>query len=58
MKKKNERERANKYLIIRVRVTSDERERFSKNAKEKGYRTVSEYIRSLIADDKTKNLST
>ena len=58
MKKKNERERANKDLIIRVRVTSDERERFSKNAKEKGYRTVSEYIRSLIADDKTKNLST
>lgn len=40
--------------MIRVRVTSDEREKFTKMAKEKGFKSVSEYIRSLVADEEPK----
>lgn len=44
----------NKDCIIRVRVTAEERERFQKQAKEKGYKSVSDYIRSLATDEKKK----
>ena len=42
-----------KEFIIRVRVTPSEREEFMKRAAAQGYRTVSEFIRSLIADKPT-----
>ena len=51
-------DRVNKDFMIRVRVTTAEHEKFVKQAKEKGYRNVSEYIRSLVADktdDKSKD---
>ena len=37
-----------KDFIIRVRVTPAERDEFMKQAKEKGYKTISAFIRSLI----------
>ena len=37
--------------MLRVRVTTAEHEEFIRRAKEKGYRSVSEFIRSLIADE-------
>ena len=37
-----------KDFIIRVRVTPAEHNEFMKRAKEKGYKTVSSFIRSLI----------
>ena len=40
-----------KSFMIRVRVTPAERDRFLKKATEKGYRSVSEYIRSLVAEE-------
>lgn len=42
--------RENKDLMIRVRVTIDEREKFFYLAQKHGYRTVSEYIRSLLQE--------
>ena len=45
-------ERVNKDIMIRVRVTAEEREKFTVMAKEKGYKSVSEFIRSLVADEK------
>jgi len=44
-------DRVNKEFMIRVRVTNEEHEKFVKLAKENGYRSVSEFIRSLIADE-------
>lgn len=44
----------NKDRIIRVRVTAEESERFQQRAKEKGYKSVSGYIRALAADEKDK----
>ena len=44
-------DRVTKDFMIRVRVTSAEREMFMKQSKEKGYRTVSDYIRSLLDDE-------
>lgn len=46
-----------KSFMIRVRVTTQEHEQFVKNAKENGYASVSEYIRSLVAKkpDENKN---
>ena len=43
-------ERVNKDIMLRVRVTAEEREKFTVMAKEKGFKSVSEYIRSLVAD--------
>ncbi len=40
-----------KDFMIRVRVTTEEHEKFLKKVAEKGYRSVSAYIRSLIEDD-------
>lgn len=45
--------RVNKDYVIRARVTAEERELFEKKAEELGYSTVSEMIRSLIAEDDT-----
>lgn len=45
------KKRINKDFVIRARVTAEERERFEKKAEELGFSTVSEMIRSLIADD-------
>lgn len=39
-----------KELIIRVRVTPAEHEEFLKKAKEKGYKTISAFVRSLIEE--------
>ncbi len=39
-----------KNYMIRVRVTEEEHDRFTKQATEKGYKSVSEYIRSLVTD--------
>ncbi len=44
-------ERVNKDIMLRVRVTAEEREKFTVMAKEKGFKSVSEYIRSLVADE-------
>ena len=57
MANKKNPERINKDLVIRVRVTDYEHKKFVKLAKENGYKTVSDFIRSLIADDPTKEQS-
>ena len=36
--------------MIRVRVTKEEHEKFTKKAEENGYKSVSDYVRTLIAD--------
>lgn len=51
MANKKDPSRNNKEFMIRVRVTNEEHEKFIKRAKENGYRTVSKFIRSLIADE-------
>ena len=51
MANKKDPSRNNKEFMIRVRVTNEEHEKFIKRAKENGYRTVSEFICSLIADE-------
>jgi len=43
-------DRINKELMIRVRVTKEEHEKFTKKAEENGYKSVSDYVRTLIAD--------
>ena len=45
------KKKVNKDFGIRARVTAEERELFEKKAEERGFSTVSEMIRSLIADD-------
>ncbi|WP_303797734.1 hypothetical protein [Ruminococcus flavefaciens] len=50
-----EKKRVNKDVVIRARVTLDERERFEKKAAELGFSTVSDMIRSLIAEDEEPN---
>ena len=44
-----------KSFMIRVRVTTAEHEKFQKKASEEGYRSVSGFIRSLIADEQEEN---
>ena len=51
MANKKNPDRVNKEFMIRVRVTNEEHEKFIRRAKENGYRTVSEFIRSLIDDE-------
>ena len=43
-------DRVNKDKLIRVRVTQEEHDRFMKQAIEKGYKSLSDYIRTLISD--------
>ena len=53
-------DRINKEFMIRVRVTRAEHEKFVQLAKEKGYRSVSGFIRSLVTDENKatkKNIS-
>ncbi|MBP1534233.1 MAG: hypothetical protein IK999_08930 [Ruminococcus sp.] len=57
MANKKNPERINKDFVIRVRVTDCEHQKFIKRAKENGYKTVSDFIRSLIADEPTKEQS-
>ena len=45
-------DRINKEFMIRVRVTRAEHEKFVELAKEKGYQSVSSFIRSLPTDEK------
>ena len=52
MANKKNPERVNKDIMIRVRVTAEEREKFTVMAKEKSYKSVSEFIRSLVAEEK------
>ena len=52
MARKKDPNRVNKDIMIRVRVTAEERKRFTVMAEKNGYRTISEYIRSLVADDR------
>ena len=44
-----------KNCIIRVRVTEEEHDLFMERAHELGYRTVSDYIRTLIDDETDEN---
>ena len=43
-------DRVNKDKLIRVRVTQEEHDRFMKQANENGYKSLSDYIRTLISD--------
>ena len=43
-------DRVNKDKLIRVRVTQEEHDRFMKQATENGYKSLSDYIRTLISD--------
>ena len=43
-----------KSCLIRVRVTAEEHAQFIKCAHEKGYKTVSDFIRAFIKDDMKK----
>ncbi|HRR77938.1 MAG TPA: hypothetical protein P5191_14195 [Ruminococcus sp.] len=52
--KVNNVNKVKKDIMLRVRVTSEEREKFTVIAKEKGFKSVSEYIRSLVADEQSK----
>lgn len=47
-----------KNCLIRVRVTAEEHAQFIKLAHEKGYKTVSDFIRTLIKDDMKKSVKT
>ena len=47
-----------KSCLIRVRVTAEEHAQFIKRAHEKGYKTVSDFIRTLIKDDMKKSAKT
>ena len=50
MANKKNPDRINKELMIRVRVTKEEHQKFTKKAEENGYKSVSDYVRTLIAD--------
>lgn len=50
MANKKNPDRINKDRLIRVRVTKEEHKRFMEKASENGYRSVSDYIRTLIDD--------
>ena len=43
-----------KDKVIRFRVTEEEHAAFMQQAKSKGYKTLSDYIRALLERDKTK----
>lgn len=51
MANKKNPDRINKDYMIRVRVTFDEHQKFKDKAKENGFRSVSDYIRSFIDDN-------
>ena len=47
-----------KEKVIRFRVTEEEHTRFMEQAKNKGYATVSDYLRDLLKKDKTQSVDT
>lgn len=51
MANKKNPDRINKDYMIRVRVTKEEHEKFTKKAAENGYKSVSDYVRTLISDE-------
>ena len=51
MANKKNPDRINKDYMIRVRVTKEEHDQFVKKATENGYKSVSDYVRSLIGDE-------
>ncbi len=51
MANRKNQKREVKDFMIRVRVTTEEHEKFLKKAVEKGYRYVSAYIRSLVEEE-------
>lgn len=53
MANKKNPDRINKDHLIRVRVTKEEHDRFMEKAVKKGYKSVSDYIRTLI-DEKAE----
>lgn len=50
MANKKNPDRINKDYMIRVRVTKEEHDKFMKKATENGYKSVSDYVRTLISD--------
>ena len=55
MAKTKNPDKINKDKLIRVRVTKEEHETFMRKAAENGYRSVSDYVRTLIADEAETN---
>lgn len=51
MAKKKNPDRTLKDHVIRLRVTKEEHDKFMNKAYENGYKSVSDYIRTLIDDD-------
>ena len=54
MKIERKKTEPKKDMMIRVRVTQDEHAKFFRLADENGYSTISDFIRSLIAEDNQK----
>lgn len=50
MANKKNPDRINKDYTIRVRVTKEEHDKFMKKSAKNGYKSVSDYVRTLIAD--------
>ena len=57
MANKKNPDRINKDHMIRVRVTKDEHSRFMEKAAENGFKSVSDYIRTLIDEKSELNIS-
>ena len=55
MAKTKNPDKINKDKLIRVRVTKEEHDIFMRKAAENGYRSVSDYVRTLIADEAETN---
>lgn len=54
MKIERKKTEPKKDMMIRVRATQDEHANFFRLADENGYSTISDFIRSLIAEDNQK----
>ena len=54
MKIERKKTEPKKDMMIRVRVTQDEHAKFFRLAGENGYSTISDFIRSLIAEENEK----
>ena len=56
MANKKNPDRINKDCVVRVRVTKEEHSRFMEKAAENGFKSVSDYIRTLIMDKDSSDL--
>ena len=56
MANKKNPDRINKDCVVRVRVTKEEHIRFMEKAAENGFKSVSDYIRTLIVDEDDANV--